>query len=185
MTDQRHCKKWMDLTCQAALNKQTCAVCWETHFTTDLESFISTEPATAQLLGPLVEHGDCGSDKASFECKEEKHNHLDGYPLTESGMFVTPLGNSMVRVCHTCVLSLKKRAVPPRSIANKLWIGDQTAEMKKLSVPAKLLTSTERTKCYVMKLKSYANPKNKQRGYKGMSIAYPQLNHLRYCLQCS
>jgi len=48
--------------------------------------------------------------------------------------------------------------------------------MRGLSLPERLLTCPERTRAYVVKMKTWGNPNHRQRGCKGHVIAFPQLN---------
>jgi len=177
-TEQRHCYKFRQETNQSVLNKKSCSVCWELHYANTLEQLDTTTETTQSYLNVLKEKGDSGCTKASFSF-DHQYEHLDGLPLLESGLTVNSDGTVEMRMCPSCINSLKAGEIPPRSVANQLWIGPQTETMKHLSIPAKLLVSPVRTKCYITKLKGHGNPKNNQRGFKGMSIAYPQLNALR------
>jgi hypothetical protein len=66
--------------------------------------------------------------------------------------------------------------IPPRSIANGLWLGNPSKSMLALSLCGRLLTNPIRNKAFVVKLENHSDPKNRQRGCKGHVISFPQLN---------
>ena len=74
--------------------------------------------------------------------------------------------------------SIRAGCIPPRSIANNLWIGKPSASMSRLTLPGRLLTNPIRNRIFVLKLKNYADPLTKQRGVKGSCISFPQKNPL-------
>jgi hypothetical protein len=66
--------------------------------------------------------------------------------------------------------------IPPRSIANGLWLGNPSTSMLALSLCGRLLTNPIRNKAFVVKLENHSDPKTRQRGCKGHVISFPQLN---------
>ena len=66
--------------------------------------------------------------------------------------------------------------IPPRAIANNLWIGDPSSTMRNLSLPERVLTCPTRTKVYVHKLTTFGGNDTAQRGCKHNVISFPQTN---------
>ena len=110
---------------------------------------------------------------------EPPFSHLDGLPLADNALFLNESIPTM-RICRKChrLLSAKEPKLPPRSVGNDLWLGEQTSSMTKLSIPEKLLSSPTRTLAYISKFSSHKkNPKCHQQGFtKGCTIAFQQPN---------
>jgi hypothetical protein len=85
---------------------------------------------------------------------------------------------SIIHVIPTIPRHNRNDSIPPRSIANNLWIGDPSASMRRLTLPGRLLTNPIRNRIFVLKLKNWADPSTKQRGVKGSCISFPQKNPL-------
>jgi hypothetical protein len=85
---------------------------------------------------------------------------------------------SIIHVIPTTPRHNRNDSIPPRSIANNLWIGDPSASMRRLTLPGRLLTNPIRNRIFVLKLKNWADPSTKQRGVKGSCISFPQKNPL-------
>ena len=174
-TEQELCQKYLRLVSRDSVQKLSCAVCWELHYLSNLKTLISDDPNVLALLQVLKTKGRFNKE-ACFKF-EDPHKHLDDIPLLHTALSLGP--TSFIRVCNTCHNSLSKDRVPTRSVSNDLWIGERTDSMKTLSIPAKLLISPIRTKAYITKLKTFGKPNSRQRGVKGMSIAYPQKNSFK------
>jgi hypothetical protein len=60
------------------------------------------------------------------------------------------LADNCSHVCHSCQLFLKKRKMPPDSLANSFWIGPIPSVLQKLTFAEKMLISKIRhNKCLV------------------------------------
>ena len=132
-----------------ALEKKSCAVCWELHFNKDLIMEDVSTPASLDLINPLRSMGRWNS-RAVFEFDDE-HQHLNGFPLLSSAISIVENQGSTIRICKSCRNSLqqspstskakkkKTSQVPKRATANDLWLGDPSPTMKELNIPMKLL----------------------------------------------
>ena len=153
------------------LLKQPCAVCWEDVYASSLRPCFISEPTSLAYFTQLETMGRWDS-RAEFSFAPPFQD-FNGLPLFEKA-FDSVLES--IPVCSMCSHHLDTKKLPPRSVANNLWIGEQTETMKNLSIPAKLLTSPIRQKMFVFKCITYGNPKEAQHGVKGSTIAFHQDN---------
>jgi hypothetical protein len=130
----------------SSLHKGPCAVCWEDTLTESLRWLKVDNPCTLSYFSTLSIHGKW-SDKAVFEFNGA-FTIFNNIPLLEKAFNRT---TGSIPVCHTCDICLSDARLPPRSIANNLWIGPQSNTMRTLSVPAKILTSPIRQKIFIFK----------------------------------
>ena len=132
-------------------------------------------PSILAFLTVLKENGKW-CPRANFEFAAPSTD-FNRFPLCDLGMNAV---SATITVCNTCAGHMDKVTIPPRAIANDLWIGECSETMKALNIPTKLLCSPVRQKAYICKFKSHGSRKSAQRSVtvKGSMIAYPQENAL-------
>lgn len=86
-------------------------------------------------------------------------------------------GNARAFLCHECALNLRRKTLPPLSMANHNYIGNVPDCLKNLTMVEECMIARSRCKCWIVQLKegpeSVSNS-SAQRGMKGHIIVYPQ-----------
>ncbi|KAJ7805331.1 hypothetical protein B0H13DRAFT_1464607, partial [Mycena leptocephala] len=83
----------------------------------------------------------------------------------------------VLSLCPPCHSSLKKKKLPPLSLANKTFLGTVPEELKNLTVIEEAMIARCRSKCWIIQLKEENQDlvlASTQRGIKGHVIIYPQ-----------
>lgn len=155
------------------LLKVPCSVCWELWFKRKTTNWDITAPTLMEMFDVLATHGQWAA-QATFEF-DAPFDVFNSIPLLDKAM---DHENSTITVCKRCANSMQHDKVPSTSVANRLFFGERSETMKNMSIPMKLLTCPVRQKAFIVKLVSYGDPKSRQRGVKGTTIAYPQDNAL-------
>ena len=172
-------QKYLSKINHEALEKVSCAVCWELTSKKTCKFFDYEDPSARELLENLRTYGVVHEKAASDFVFLEPFSAFNGLPLLKKAMNVD---DGTIRVCHICMSHLThddpSKRLPPRSVANDLWFGDASELVKSLSIPAKLLICPVRQKAYIVKLKVKGDPRTRQRAVLGSTIAFTQDNVL-------
>ncbi len=141
------------------IEEALCAVCAELHIGSSMCS-VSSLSDSIYLLEPSM-HGLRGvSHKErpfSTDVRSQPAEELDG-PL---------LVPETDRVCRDCFEHLMKDNLPPKALANGLWIGDVPSELKGLTYAEKLLVARARNNQCIVKVNTGG------RKMKANAIAFP------------
>jgi len=174
-------KEFRRLTSKEELSSFTCASCAE-----ECLDKVRCNLAINDIDLTILRHPDCydyplQTDRwLDPDCSPPPLPYDDG-PLKDilldpAGVNIDARGRITLFVCKTCTSSLKKKKVPPLSLANCTFLGPVPDELKDLTVVEEAMIARCRSKCWVIQLKEERelNLNNTQRGMKGHVIIYPQ-----------
>lgn len=178
-TKEECIKNFLTATSSDALRELVCGVCGENKLPRELhpEPFVLTEPQKTKLKR---------KDDSPVPERKFKHRSYDGLVLHPDGVHDPVDGAPSIRICRKCRRPLSKDKMPSNALANGLDLGDVPECLKDLTVVEESMIARRRAKVYVVHLKestdddeeeeqgSSATPANRQRGFRGHIIVYPQ-----------
>ena len=171
-------KEFYRLTSKEELSSFTCASCAEECLNKERCNVFLDDVDMDVLLRP--DHRDANHNWLDVDCSQPPLPYNEG-PLKDllldpAGVSVDTHGNPSILLCKSCLSSMKKKKVPPLSLANRTYLGPIPDELKDLTVIEEAMIACCRSKCWVIQLKDdrELGLPTSQRAMKGHIIIYPQ-----------
>ncbi|KAK7689726.1 hypothetical protein QCA50_006365 [Cerrena zonata] len=129
---------------ESALAELPCAVCAELIKRSDTSAVNMSDPVFQPLarLDASVAVLTCTSDAVAAQSLHS--------PILERAGLSVHRDTRVANVCSTCLTALKNDRLPPRSLANGLWVGDIPPELQALNYCEKLMVARFRHNTFMV-----------------------------------